>query len=1459
MKQPKLLLVLLIISGTFLIILGKAITANAVVEDLKVHKISGLNISKKDYPISNWGHQSMVFTGKYLAIYANNKNADNYEGIIHVFKRNSSGTWVKYFSTEKETYTTSSGTESTRALRYSHGNDMTYIKDTNEIAILYYIYDDNDDPIYRVVYIDASSLDSKKWKRKRIKKLDQTNTLTKQYVSMAYDASLKRFYLGGKRSGVFKYTVCDGEISDAKCTVDVFGTTLSGATGGCSAAKGYLYQSSNIGAQSNGKDTRDGRIYVFHYMGGDYKSSSSYEYVKGWKILPGSDFTTSGDIIEVPGETESVELNTESGRAYRPWILFHNPGKKNKNTNAYTQNSSYSAWVLTPDFTAKDPKASIVTKVSTNNQTGFDNLGMQATITSSSPSTNKTVTAVNNKYSYSGPASTTIGNYTFNIKQASKTAPNWTFDQSTKKATVAVEYSLATNNLISSTTFANGDNTFTNTYNYSAVSVPLSVNVQTTKTYSGLDTPSTSASLYKDNQKVGTVSASENKYSFSDVQISQEGTYTYTIKQDNSGQTTSGNITTDIDSSNITATITATKSASGLECSVKYSKSTFTNKVSADFPEVNNKVEINIKTDKHQTSVTPNTSATLYKSGVVIETKSNASDKYTFNIKVTEPGTYRYTIAQDTSITGNGNYSYELDDKTITLTIVATVENNNLVSTYSLSSNTFTNKVSYSYDNINIPIHTKIVTIKSLDTIPTPNTQATVVIGGNEENISNEGEYYNYTFRTNEPGVYKYIITQKNLDNDEYMYDIDDKRITYTIEVTDNNGTLQYTINPTSAQFNNEVSTSESINFSVQINTSVSNSEIETPVSSATLYRNNASLAQANSRSRKYTFNDIEITSPGEYVYTIKQDKNGKETIGNIDYYYDSKEIEVHVTATEGEGRLWLDISYSANVFENSITQNYDPISVPISLTIDNIKDNESLSVAETSAAIYQGDNKLQTVTSANEKYDFSVQIAKAGTYIYSIRQNNPGIHKEPTYSYTIDGDSKIVNVEVYEEDNVLKYRKSFRYGDSTFENYYMKGFDAIAVPIEVNIVNDAPNPNINIPVTRASIYRDKEKIETVNSASNKYTFTPVEFLTEGEYDYQIKQEGYTSHINDTYEINMDDSEINVHISVFAEGGKLKHNITYDSTEFNNKIIAHYTAVDVPLEVSIIDNYQGEEPIKSRAVLATNDKVLNTMENEESKYKSSVSVDDTGTYTYKLYQQQPYHKTENNLVQDLDDKTITATIDVTDNNGALSYNVRYDSNSFNNNYTPTEAPNDPFVNVPVNINMFSNSGDIKDLNMQATLFENNIPIETVASESMGYAFKTLLLAPGEYTYQVKQNEVESDNWYIDDQIIEVTITVNDDLTYSLAFKDDISSFTNTNVDVVDPTEEDEVIPDDKENDSNNKGNRGRYENPLTLSDVPDTASFASIVLKFLGVILILGGLYIWVLVSNHHFVTKNDV
>ena len=749
-----------------------------------------------------------------------------------------------------------------------------------------------------------------------------------------------------------------------------------------------------------------------------------------------------------------------------------------------------------------------------------------------------------------------------------------------------------------------------------------------------------------------------------------------------------------------------------------------------------------------------------------------------------------------------------------------------------------------------------------MNTIPTPNTQATAVIGGEEFDISNQGEYYNYTFTTNEPGEYKYIITQKNLDDDEYIYDIDDKRITYTIDVTDNNGTLEYTIDPTAAQFNNEVRTIESINFSVQINTTVSNNNIDIPTSSATLYKNNTPVAQVNSRSRKYTFSDIEITSPGEYVYTIKQDKNGTETTGNIDYYYDNKVIEVLVTATEGEGRLWLDIDYSANAFENSITQNYDPISIPVSLTINNIKDKDSLEVVETKAGLYQGDIKLQTVTSANEEYNFNIQIAKAGEYVYSIRQNEPGVHKEPTYSYSIDGDNKIVNIEVYEEDNVLKYRKSFKYGDSTFENYYMKGFDAIAVPIGVDIVTSTPNPNINIPVTKASIYQDEDKIETVNSANNKYTFTSIEFLTEGEYDYQIRQDSSNSHINDTYEINMDDNEINVHIRVFAENGQLNYETTYDSTKFNNEIIAHYTAVDVPLEVNIIDNYQGETPIKSRAVLATDDKVLDTMENEESKYRSSVNVDDTGTYTYKLYQQQPYHKTEDNIVQDLDEKTITATVDVTDNNGVLSYNVRYDSNSFTNSYTQTEAPNDPFVSVPVDINMFSNSSDISALNMQATLYENDVPLETVSSEGLGYSFKTLLLAPGEYTYQIKQNEVESDNWHIDDQIIEVTIIVNDDLTYSLAFKDDISSFTNTNIDVVDPTEPDEVIPDDTD-DSGDSDNNGRkrdrnYENPLTLSDVPDTASFVSIVLKFLGIILILGGLYIWVLVYNNHFATQDN-
>ena len=1402
--MKKKVVIVLIVTGLILCTLGISISSEDVsalndIYNIQFKRIKPLYVPAdyiNDY--NNAKSKNKSTADKYNSVQSFVHTKDKYAFMLTNTERDEEekpGTNLLYVMCKKnnEWY----HCKSIRNLSYGHSNDMAYNPHDNTIAIVFRDYKTKTGTI---ALLDANTFKEKK----RVK----TPYI---YSAIAYDKSLKRYYLTRgtiKEKRRFYYAVCENSITN--CKDSVFSAEFKAVTSqGMAAANGYIYKI-NYDA---GKNTiyqngsllkyRGGEIEVYHY------DSAKNKYNRVRSLF----FRANQQGINM-GEIEGMDFNGDI-----PYFVFNDILK--------VDGINTMGRIYTPKYTPRNVNAKVYTKVKTNNKKNFSKINAKANFLSSNPSINKNIAFSNDGYTLSNIDIRTPGTYTFKIKQGSIKSNNWKLDNSTKTATIRVTYSLALNNLTYSTSFSKGDNVFNNNYVYSPIEVPVSVNVKTTKKDASYKTPSTKATLYKDGKKIETVSAINGKYTFKKLKFTKKGTYKYEIKQEKSGISKDGIFTNTIDSSKIDLTITITEGETVFTTNTKYSKNTFVNKVDADFNNVNNKVNVKIKTTKSDSEVpTPITQATITKDKTVVETVNSANNSYEFNISIKSPGVYKYIIKQNTSITGQGIYSYTLDKTSITLTITSKIENNKLVCTSKLSSNTFTNKIAANYEEISVPINTKIVTQKIPSTIETPSTKAIIKIGNTSKTIDNEGQYYNYTAKIKKPGIYKYKIVQKDISNTtDYIFDIDSKTITYNITVTSSNGILHYSIESNNDSFNNTITSNDNIlnlSLAIRIETSLPQG-INAPITQATLFSGETAISTVNSAKARYTFNNISIDTIGTYTYKIKQQQTGIVTTDKYIYEYDSSEIIVTIIVTEENDKLKPTITYSKNNFNNSVNYNYDSISVPIKVNIENEKDSASIVVPVTTASIYENDEKKFTIQNTGTSYNFSILIESPGTYIYDIKQDNAGIHKTDDYNYSLDNDTKTCIVVVTANDGVLSATTSFLYQDDTFENSYNEKYESISVPLDINI-ETSKKSSTSLPITTAILYEDGEEIEEITNTSNKYIFNSLEFINPGNFLYTIKQKNPGKSTSGIYEYDIDDTEINVEIVITAENGKLKYALNYDKTEFNNEVIVHYKPIEIPLEVNINEDNPNNLIHETEAIISDSEKVLDQVIENNSKYKSSkITISDEGVYRFKIRQKKPHNRKKNGIKSNLDDKVITAVVTATAENDVLKYSISYDNNQFNNSFETTTEEDDSYAVIPISVDVYSNTKDINKLEVMATIFDENIPIETVNLNESIYSFNGLELLPGTYNYKIKQTNIENPNWQIDDEEIDITIIVNEDLTYNVQFREEISSFTNLDINSVNTSEEASI---------------------QTLTGVPNTSSKVNYYFIVFGFISIFSGLII---------------
>ena len=186
------------------------------------------------------------------------------------------------------------------------------------------------------------------------------------------------------------------------------------------------------------------------------------------------------------------------------------------------------------------------------------------------------------------------------------------------------------------------------------------------------------------------------------------------------------------------------------------------------------------------------------------------------------------------------------------------------------------------------------------------------------------------------------------------------------------------------------------------------------------LYEGENKLQTTTNQSGKITFEPIEFTAEGEHTYTVKEVKGNDATIT-----YDASEKQVTVKVTRDGDALKAEVVYpESKTFTNAFTPNATTATIELSKELT----GRDLVDGEFSFELYEGTNKLQTVTNKSGKVTFNaISYTAEGEHTYTVKEvkgTTPGItydtaEKQVTVQVTKDGDNLKATV-VYPENKVF-------------------------------------------------------------------------------------------------------------------------------------------------------------------------------------------------------------------------------------------------------------------------------------------------------------------------------------------------------------------------------------------------------------------------------------------------------
>ena len=429
------------------------------------------------------------------------------------------------------------------------------------------------------------------------------------------------------------------------------------------------------------------------------------------------------------------------------------------------------------------------------------------------------------------------------------------------------------------------------------------------------------------------------------------------------------------------------------------------------------------------------------------------------------------------------------------------------------------------------------------------------------------------------------------------------------------------------------------------------------------LYEGANKLQTTTNQNGKITFEPIEFTEEGEHTYTVKEVKGDNATIT-----YDTAEKQVTVKVTRDGDALKAEVVYPEN---KTFTNAFTPKATTATIELTKELTGRDLVDGEFSFELYEGTNKLQTVTNKAGKVTFdAISYTAEGEHTYTVKEV-----KGNDATITYDASEKQVTVKVTRDGNALKAEVVYP-ENKTFTN----AFTPKATTATIELTKELTGRDLVDGEFSFELYEGTNKLQTVTNKAGKVTFDAISYTAEGEHTYTVKEvKGNVPGI--TY----DTAEKQVTVKVTKDGDKLKATVVYpESKVFANTYTAPSPAKAQISASKILEGRALKDGEFSFNLLDEAGKVLQTKQNAADGSVAfdeiSYSQEDAGkTFHYTIKEVIPQSQ-EKGMTYDQASIEVTVTVTKDDASNTIKATVAYGAKtSFTNTFVTSEIPPTPPV------------------------------------------------------------------------------------------------------------------------------------------------------------------------------------
>ena len=348
-----------------------------------------------------------------------------------------------------------------------------------------------------------------------------------------------------------------------------------------------------------------------------------------------------------------------------------------------------------------------------------------------------------------------------------------------------------------------------------------------------------------------------------------------------------------------------------------------------------------------------------------------------------------------------------------------------------------------------------------------------------------------------------------------------------------------------------------------------------------------------------------------------------------------------------------------------------EPTPTSAVIELDKALTGRDLKDGEFSFELYEGANKLQTVTNKAGKVTFeSISYTAEGEHTYTVKEV-----KGDNATVTYDASEKQVTVKVTRDGDALKAEVVYP-ESKTFTN----AFTPKAANATIELTKELTGRDLVDGEFSFELYEGANKLQTVTNKAGKVTFESISYTAEGEHTYTVKEVKGT-----TPGITYDTAEKQVTVKVTKDGDNLKATVVYpESKVFANTYSAPSPAKAQISASKILEGRALKDGEFSFTLLDEAGKVLQTKQNAADGSVAfdeiSYSQEDAGkTFHYTIKEVIPTSQ-EKGMTYDQASIEVTVTVTKDDARNTINATVAYgEKKSFINTFVTSEIPPTPPV------------------------------------------------------------------------------------------------------------------------------------------------------------------------------------